>query len=31
MFNPYRLKLIDIWKPIGDKTKGCYKTKITVI
>lgn len=24
-------KLIDIWKPIGDKTKGCYKTKITVI
>lgn len=23
-------KLIDIWKPVGDKTKGCYKTKIKI-
>ena len=24
-------KLIDIWKPLGDNTKGCYKTKIKII
>ena len=22
--------LIDIWRPIGDSLKGCYKTKIKI-